>query len=527
MKGAHRAGKDSASCGHRDAGGCPTVFINGFPAMRAYDDRDRAGGQILGPGAKNVFVGNARLSLVGDTVLPHGRGNHASATIATGSPDVLATPNPPIERWMVDELASTNIGGVLSDAATIAKGILSVFPMMIEMAQKHPKLTTVMIMLCIMFPQAAAWLAVAGSAASFFKLGNAMLRVSDAKSEAERQAALHEVGQALGELGLSFGPQLKGFLFKYLKPEVLAKVGALFQNLIRSKGGSFQQMLKAVTELWNTPFFQGLRNVFSKERPEVLPPRRPTNVLPPQRQTKLPFANPADVPKLLARLGVRELPPETALSAQQKMNYDMALAVIVKLLPPGSNITSVRAVSRGVGNAMSVKVNPDRTFTLLLNADVKITELAQLTRDSPLSNYSAFTDQGVFRTEHLNDMNIILSIILHEVAHARFVASRSAVVFRASVAKTRAEFELAVSKASDAQRRDLESAWNLFSDAYSMLQKEFTAYSSMSPQEFYADYNAMSGLGLPISPKVTKLYNSLFGPGAPMGPTEGPPIPVR
>jgi len=223
--------------------------------MRAYGDSDRAGGQILGPGAKNVFVGNARLSLVGDTVLPHGGGEHASGTIATGSPDVLAAPNPPVDRWTVDEFASTNLGQLVSDVATIAKGIWSVFPMMIQAARENPEMTLALLLVCMIFPQVGVLMATAGSLASFFTLGKAVLRLSNAKSEAERQAALLEVGRALGDLGLNIGPKASGFLGKYLKPEVLARVGALFQKLLRSTG-SPQEILAAVKGLWNTPLFR-------------------------------------------------------------------------------------------------------------------------------------------------------------------------------------------------------------------------------------------------------------------------------
>lgn len=45
----------------------------------------KATGIILGPGAPNWLVDGNPVSLVGDSVAPHGNGAHANATIVTGS----------------------------------------------------------------------------------------------------------------------------------------------------------------------------------------------------------------------------------------------------------------------------------------------------------------------------------------------------------------------------------------------------------------------------------------------------------
>jgi len=520
MKGAHREGKDSASCGHRSAGGCPTVLINGFPAMRAYGDSDRAGGQLLGPGAKNVFVGNARLSLVGDTVLPHGRGKHASATIATGSPDVLATPNPPVDSWKVDEFAGANIGQLASDVMTIAKGIWSVFPMMIQLARENPEMTLALLLVCVVFPQVGVLMAAAGGLTSFFKLGNAMLKVSKATTEAERQDALREVGQALGELGLSFGPKLSGFLGKHLKPEVLARVGALFQKLLRSKG-SPQQVLEAVKGLWNTPFVQGIRNIFSKE---------PQKVLPPQRRTSLPQANSAEIPALLRGLGVRKLPlpAEMKLSVTQQRNYNTALSILPYILPPNSKIKLVQAFHGGNREAMAILWNSDDTATLLLNVDFDIIkDLPGLIRDSPISTYGVRTGLGKFWMANRSDADLIRFIFWHEVGHSQFFASRSTAVANASKAKTLAEFQQAIKELPATQRIALLEAWGRFRAARNTVgQTVFTRTAWDNPAEFYAEYTAAYKMGWPIPEEATKMFAFLYGPGGAMAPTKGPRLPL-
>ncbi len=73
-----------------DSGGASDVLINGKPAMRV--GNDSAGGVIGGPGAKDVLVGGAVLSLVGDKVAGHGKSKHAKPTIASGSGNVFAAP---------------------------------------------------------------------------------------------------------------------------------------------------------------------------------------------------------------------------------------------------------------------------------------------------------------------------------------------------------------------------------------------------------------------------------------------------
>jgi len=211
MKGAHREGKDSASCGHKSAGGCPTVFINGFPAMRAYGDSDRAGGQLLGPGAKNVFVGNARLSLKGDSVLSHGRGEHASATIVTGSPDVLAAPNPPVaDQMSLDEqmslLAGRRLAAALRFLNQMGKGAWDLLVKLGTNIREHPIETAGLVLLTILFPELGLILAAGGATASLWRLGWLTHRLlTEDLSQAEIDALARQYGHDLGEFGLSVG----------------------------------------------------------------------------------------------------------------------------------------------------------------------------------------------------------------------------------------------------------------------------------------------------------------------------------
>ena len=50
---------------------------------------DSAGGQILGPGASNVFCNNSKVCLVGDSVASHGLPPHSSANMTQGSATVF------------------------------------------------------------------------------------------------------------------------------------------------------------------------------------------------------------------------------------------------------------------------------------------------------------------------------------------------------------------------------------------------------------------------------------------------------
>ncbi len=60
---------DKATCDH-PATGSPNVFINGKGATRV--KKDTAGGLINGPGNPTVLVNGDPISVVGDTIEPHG-----------------------------------------------------------------------------------------------------------------------------------------------------------------------------------------------------------------------------------------------------------------------------------------------------------------------------------------------------------------------------------------------------------------------------------------------------------------------
>jgi len=308
MKGAHREGKDSASCGHRSAGGCPTVFINGFPAMRAYGDSDRAGGQLLGPGAKNVFVGNARLSLEGDSVLPHGRGEHASATIATGSPDVLAAPNPAIDSWKVDDFASAGAGQAIIRAAndfwTIAKGAFSVLPDLLKLLQEKPAQAAALFLLCALCPEFGAVVAIASALGNGHELGASWLAVIEAGDGPGRDAALRRFGKALGGAGMTLGPHLMKAL-KDINPALVAKAVTILQRIARvGTGGKWDELLIGMEYLWNNDVLRAIRAMVPKDGIKIRPP------------VPLP-----EIPERLRRLGVRQpsLPEgKTPLKAVEK-----------------------------------------------------------------------------------------------------------------------------------------------------------------------------------------------------------------
>jgi uncharacterized Zn-binding protein involved in type VI secretion len=77
-----------------------------------------AGGTITGPGCSTVFVEGLPLSVVGDTVAPHGIAPHNSSAIVTGSTLVLAEGLPVVR---VGDLASC--GHTVSiGAATVEVG---------------------------------------------------------------------------------------------------------------------------------------------------------------------------------------------------------------------------------------------------------------------------------------------------------------------------------------------------------------------------------------------------------------------
>lgn len=51
---------------------------------------DATGGTITGPGVVTVFVNGSPISIIGDSVAPHGLPPHASATMVEGSLTVFA-----------------------------------------------------------------------------------------------------------------------------------------------------------------------------------------------------------------------------------------------------------------------------------------------------------------------------------------------------------------------------------------------------------------------------------------------------
>ena len=52
---------------------------------------DTAGGTITGPGASTVFVNGSKVSLLGDSVAPHGDSPHSNATMVESSSTVFAS----------------------------------------------------------------------------------------------------------------------------------------------------------------------------------------------------------------------------------------------------------------------------------------------------------------------------------------------------------------------------------------------------------------------------------------------------
>lgn len=51
---------------------------------------DTAGGTITGPGSSDVFVNGSKVSLLGDSVAPHGDSPHNNATMVGSSSTVFA-----------------------------------------------------------------------------------------------------------------------------------------------------------------------------------------------------------------------------------------------------------------------------------------------------------------------------------------------------------------------------------------------------------------------------------------------------
>tara|TARA_Y100000389_G_C17173572_1_gene370384 strand:+ start:256 stop:528 length:273 start_codon:yes stop_codon:yes gene_type:complete len=51
-------------------------------------------GVITGPGVPNILVEGSPISVIGDTIAPHGEAPHTTATVLTGSPTVFAGGRP-------------------------------------------------------------------------------------------------------------------------------------------------------------------------------------------------------------------------------------------------------------------------------------------------------------------------------------------------------------------------------------------------------------------------------------------------
>lgn len=76
-------------------------------------------GVITGPGASTVLVNGRPLSIVGDTVAPHGEPPHTNPVILTGSPTVRAQGRPitveQISQATCGHLATTGSLNVRAD----------------------------------------------------------------------------------------------------------------------------------------------------------------------------------------------------------------------------------------------------------------------------------------------------------------------------------------------------------------------------------------------------------------------------
>ena len=86
MPGVEREG-DLASCGDPNTGST-TVFADGKGITRV--GVDVAGGLIIGPGSKSVFVEGSNVSLPGDLITSHGLPPHAVSVTANPSTTVFA-----------------------------------------------------------------------------------------------------------------------------------------------------------------------------------------------------------------------------------------------------------------------------------------------------------------------------------------------------------------------------------------------------------------------------------------------------
>jgi hypothetical protein len=244
----------------------------------------------------------------------------------------------------------------------------------------------------------------------------------------------------------------------------------------------------------------------------------------PELKVPVPHADFADIPKLMARLGVRRLPADILLSGDEQVNYTMTLSILAKMLPPNSNITGVKAVRYADNAFMAVRHNADGTATLLVNVRIPPTEWPRIVREGSNLTYKMLTGQGMFNLKDLNAANIMKMLILHEVGHAQFIATRKLEVVNATKAANLADFWAAIKDLPGAERRNLERSWRLFDAWRSTIRTQFPKYAAMTPGEFYAVYLSLYDLKKPIPEPMTNLFNAMFGPGAPMGQTKGSPI---
>jgi hypothetical protein len=491
-----------------DAGGCPTVLVNGFPVMCV--GRDSAGGVITGPGADGVLAAGAVVSLVGDGVVAHGRGEHGAAVVLSGSADVFAAPASR-SRAPLDEDALASLGGVLGDVWAVIQGAWSAISDIAMVAMKHPKEAAALFLLCAMFPQLGVALTGLGLFGAGFEFAEALVMLVEARTPEEREAALKKLGSALANTGLSVGPQLLGAL-KKINPAMLARAGKLLGGVMSAKGGArWPALVKAIKELWNDDALKAIRGAVPDEVVKPLP----------GRSRELRSAKPQEIPGLLQRHNIRE--QRVRLNPREQANYNATLGAVVNNLPPGSNIDAVRAYRGGQNVYMAVQVDhATGKVTLLINVDVDYSKLAAMIRSSPISNYKVTTGQGVFRTESLSDADLIRFTIWHEVAHARFAGTRRLEVLQVSKATSWNEVGNATRHLDAASRTRLEDGYRLFHRSRHTLAQNFTNYSAMTPQEFFAEYNAALSMGLPIHPDVTRLYGSLFGRGGAFQQTQGP-----
>ncbi len=513
MKAAHRAGKDCASCGHFDSGGAPDVLINGKPAMRARVDN--AGSLVVGPGAKEVLVNGYVLSLVGDSVVAHGKGRHDNPTIASGSPDVFAMPGA-FGKSEPDESANAGLAQFFSGTMKVLYGMWTALENLFKIALEHPKEAAALFILCSMFPNLGLLLAVGGGLASAVQLGHALRKVANLPDGPEKDAALVELGNALANLGLSAGPTLLKALGK-ISPAMLARAGAAFNKVMAGRGDRWTALKSAIEGLWNDPILVQIRNVLIKEPPRVLPK---------QAETKIPMVSPAHFEAVLRFRGIT-LRASNLTTAQDEALTEQ-LIFILPLLRRNSNITVIQAWHPSNPHSLyGIRGNGDGTSTLFINVDYTteqvVANIIASVRTGRNSNYTTRVLEGEFRSGNLNAANVFRRLIHHEFSHAEFNATRDPRVADAASSFNWGELRQAIRGLDPATKQSLNAAYARFEASRGMLRANFTEYSATSIAEFKSEVDGMKAVNAPIPPLVQNLYNSLFNKGAPFGPTRAPP----